>query len=168
VITGHSSLWLGITVGSDTEMAPRVQLGSVPFAVQALTVPDGSVTTAKIADSAVTQGKLADLAVTTAKLADGAVTQVKAPTLLQSAIGANRKMWSGTVTAVADTNGWIIQPITHSLSHVDGGSITPFWPSDVWYTGNPPTFGVNFTSIVVGGGLTPGATYTFSVVLIGE
>jgi hypothetical protein len=39
-------------------MAPRVQLGSVPFAVQALTVPDGSVTTGKIADGAVTQAKL--------------------------------------------------------------------------------------------------------------
>jgi hypothetical protein len=29
-----------------------VQLGSVPFAVLALTVPEGSVTTAKIADGA--------------------------------------------------------------------------------------------------------------------
>jgi hypothetical protein len=28
-------------------MTPRVQLGSVPFAVQALTVPDGSITQAK-------------------------------------------------------------------------------------------------------------------------
>jgi len=42
-------------------MTPRVQLGSVPFAVQALTVPDGSVTTAKIADGAVTQVKAPDL-----------------------------------------------------------------------------------------------------------
>lgn len=49
VVTGNNTLWLGITVGTDDEMAPRVQLGSVPF-VQALTVPDGSVTTAKIAD----------------------------------------------------------------------------------------------------------------------
>jgi hypothetical protein len=59
VITGNNSLWLGITVGADSEMQPRVQLGSVPFAVQALTVPDGSITTAKIADEAVTRAKLA-------------------------------------------------------------------------------------------------------------
>jgi len=44
VITGNSSLFLGITVGTDDEMSPRVQLGSVPFAVQALSVPDGSIT----------------------------------------------------------------------------------------------------------------------------
>jgi hypothetical protein len=59
VITGNSTLFLGITVGTDDEMAPRVQLGSVPFAVQALTVPDGSITTVKIADGAITGAKLA-------------------------------------------------------------------------------------------------------------
>ena len=49
VITGHDSLFLGITVGTDDEMTPRVQLGTVPFAVQALTVPDGSITEDKLA-----------------------------------------------------------------------------------------------------------------------
>jgi hypothetical protein len=87
IMTGNSSLWLGITAGTDDEMMPRVQLGSVPFAVQALTVPDGSVTTAKIANAAVSQAKLAagsvastqiaDAAVTNSKLADGAVTDSK-------------------------------------------------------------------------------------------
>jgi hypothetical protein len=84
-LTNAQSLFLGITVGTDDEMAPRVQLGSVPFAVQALTVPDGSVTTGKIADGAVTGAKLGadvslvppDGSVTTAKLADGAITAPK-------------------------------------------------------------------------------------------
>ncbi|MEM7536880.1 MAG: hypothetical protein AAF639_32175 [Chloroflexota bacterium] len=49
VITGNDNLFLGITVATDEEMAPRVQLGSVPFAVQALTVPDGSITNEKLA-----------------------------------------------------------------------------------------------------------------------
>lgn len=44
IIAENDQLFLGITVGTDDEMTPRVQLGSVPFAVQALTVPDGSVT----------------------------------------------------------------------------------------------------------------------------
>lgn len=48
VVTGSNTLWLGITVGTDNEMVPRVQLGSVPFAVQALTVPDGSITSSKL------------------------------------------------------------------------------------------------------------------------
>ena len=48
VIIGNSNLFLGITVGTDSEMLPRVQLGSVPFATQALTVPDGSITKAKL------------------------------------------------------------------------------------------------------------------------
>lgn len=55
VVSNNNNLWLGITVGTDSEMVPRVQLGSVPFAG---TVSDGSVTTAKIADGAVTSSKL--------------------------------------------------------------------------------------------------------------
>ena len=57
-IEGRDELYLGITVGTDSEMEPRVQLGSVPFSMQALTVPDGSITAEKIADGAVTSNKL--------------------------------------------------------------------------------------------------------------
>jgi hypothetical protein len=45
LFAGDDSLWLGIAVGADAEMTPRVQLGSVPYAVVAQTVPDGSLTT---------------------------------------------------------------------------------------------------------------------------
>jgi hypothetical protein len=79
IITGNSNLFLGITVGTDSEMSPRVQLGSVPFATQALTVPDESITKAKLAadvsltppDGSITTAKLADQAVTANKVAMG-------------------------------------------------------------------------------------------------
>ena len=85
VVSSHDTLYLGITVGTDDEMVPRVQLGSVPWAMEASTVPDASITTVKIADGAVTQAKLggdvstepADGSITTVKLADGSVTESK-------------------------------------------------------------------------------------------
>ncbi len=63
LFSSNSTLYLGITVGADTEMTPREQLASAPYAMQAsqaLTVPDGSITTAKIADGAVTLSKLGE------------------------------------------------------------------------------------------------------------
>ena len=59
LINGNSSLWLGIDVGTDAEMTPRVQLGSVPYAIQSqhaerangLTAPDGSPADAVIVDN---------------------------------------------------------------------------------------------------------------------
>ncbi len=76
VITGNDTLYLGITVGTDDEMSPRVQLGSVPFAVQALTVPDGSITAAKIATGVVTTTHMANGAVTNSKIASGAFDNI--------------------------------------------------------------------------------------------
>lgn len=58
VFASNATLWLGIQVGSDGEMVPRIQLSSVPFALQALTVVDGAITTNKLADGAVTSQKL--------------------------------------------------------------------------------------------------------------
>jgi len=78
-IAGRSQLFLGIMVGTDDEMQPRVQLGSVPFAVQALTVPDGSVTTGKIADGAVTQAKLGEQPYYFLLLTDSVVTADSLP-----------------------------------------------------------------------------------------
>lgn len=56
LVTSNADLFLGITVGNDDEMVPRVQIGSVMYARQALTVPDGSITAEKLADGAVPPG----------------------------------------------------------------------------------------------------------------
>lgn len=74
VITANPELYLGVTINDDTEMQPRVKLGSVPFATQAWTVPDGLITTAKLAGNAVTSDRIADNNVTTVDLAPNAVT----------------------------------------------------------------------------------------------
>ena len=58
LLANNSTLWLGITVGSDSEMTPREQIASVPYAMIASTVADGAVTTAKLVDGAVTTAKL--------------------------------------------------------------------------------------------------------------
>ena len=69
-IAGHDELYLGIQVNQDSEMVPRVQLGSVPFSMQALTVADGSITTGKIATGAITTTHILDGAVADDKLAN--------------------------------------------------------------------------------------------------
>ena len=123
VITEHDSLFLGITVGTDDEMTPRVQLGTVPFAVQALTVPDGSVTTEKIADEAVTQAKLGadvslippDGSITTEKIADGAVARTKFASMTgivwktPPATFYEVLAWSPTENAIWDISGYLQQ-----------------------------------------------------------
>ena len=48
----NGNLWLGVKIGNDAELTPRTQIVSVPYALKsalALTVPDGSITTAKLA-----------------------------------------------------------------------------------------------------------------------
>jgi hypothetical protein len=45
--------WLGITIGTGTELTPRVELTSVPYSHMSLTVPNGTLTSDKIADGQV-------------------------------------------------------------------------------------------------------------------
>ncbi|MEM7531661.1 MAG: hypothetical protein AAF639_05780 [Chloroflexota bacterium] len=51
VMSENNSLFLGLAAGDDDEMVPRVQLGSVPFAMQGWRVPDGSITSEKLASN---------------------------------------------------------------------------------------------------------------------
>jgi trimeric autotransporter adhesin len=41
--------WLGITIGAETELTPRVQFSSVPYSHMSMSVPNGTLTSEKIA-----------------------------------------------------------------------------------------------------------------------
>jgi hypothetical protein len=60
--------WLGITVGTGSEMTPRIRLNASAYSLNALTVVDTSITVDKLADNAVNSDKIQDGAVTAAKI----------------------------------------------------------------------------------------------------
>lgn len=68
-IEGVSTLFLGVQVGLDDEMLPRLQLGSAPYVIAGMTIPAGSITTGHLANAAVTNAKLAAGAVNGLNLA---------------------------------------------------------------------------------------------------
>jgi hypothetical protein len=68
ILAANPTLWLGIAVGADSEMTPREQLASAPYAMVAGSVEDGSITTAKLANGSVTNAKVADGNITSRKL----------------------------------------------------------------------------------------------------
>lgn len=141
VITGNNNLFLGITVGTDSEMSPRVQLGSVPFATQALTVPDGSITKAKLAadvsleppDGSVTTVKLAPGAVTKEKLASGLLGTPQMKTHAEQFI-YNSTVWTDINSAnlsltINSTEGqkWLI------ICTIPAGTLMSGAPGWSWY-----------------------------------
>jgi hypothetical protein len=82
------------------------QIDSAPAsdsALDALWLPDGVVSTAKIADRAVTNAKLADLAVTAAKIADGTITSAK----IADGTITGADLADGTITSADIADGTI-------------------------------------------------------------
>jgi hypothetical protein len=59
VINSPSQLYLGIQVGTDSEMQPRIQLGSVPFSQKASSIEDNTIDSDKIINGSI---KAEDLA----------------------------------------------------------------------------------------------------------
>ncbi len=64
--------WLGIRVGTDAEICPRIRLTSTPYSYQTLR-SDTSAYATDIADNIVTENKIADNAITENKIADNSV-----------------------------------------------------------------------------------------------
>jgi len=67
--------WLGVQIGSDPELSPRMKLSATGYSVRAISAETADVT--GLADSSRIAGTIPNGAVTTAKIQNGAVTQAK-------------------------------------------------------------------------------------------
>ncbi len=133
VITENDSLWLGVRVGTDIEMIPRVQMGSVPFARQSLTVPDGAITTDMLTIDAVTQIQAVTGAVVDSTSSTSFVDMPGRTITMTTTGGPVLVMFSGSFVAI-DTilvGYWQImrddnvQPFAHNNQH---------FPANEWQT----------------------------------
>ena len=73
-------IWFDDGTNGSQRLSPDQRIAAVGYAMMAAsatTVPDGAITSAKLADSAVTSGKVADGAIGSTQLADGSVTAAK-------------------------------------------------------------------------------------------
>jgi hypothetical protein len=76
LFTGTGDRYIGITVGSGTEMTPRLRITSVAYSLrasQADGVADNTITSAKIVDGTIVTADIAANAVGSSQIADGAV-----------------------------------------------------------------------------------------------
>ncbi len=132
--------YLGITVGTDPELSPRVRLTTSAYSMRARmaeSVLDGAITTAKMADDAVTGAKIANGAVGTPQIADGAVVASKIP--------------NNVITA-----DHLSTPIVSSINSVtnDGGNINLVAGGNVTITPDDAANTITISASGGGGGLT--------------
>lgn len=106
VLSFDSPYWLGIQVGTQEELQPRIALGAAPYSLRAAAVDDGAIISSKIADQAVSTVKLEDASVTTAKLTNLAVTTVKlAESAVTTAKLANQSVTGAKISTAGASAG---------------------------------------------------------------
>lgn len=120
---GSGERYLGLQVDSDSEMAPRFRLTSVPYALKAAAVTDSSVDSSALADHAVSGRNLADGAVSERVLAEGAVT---ASALADGAV-TTRALADGAVSGAKIAAGEVVTSINGlagTVGLVEGSNIS--------------------------------------------
>jgi hypothetical protein len=99
-------VWFDDGINGSQVLSPDQRMAAVGFAMmagQATTVPDGAITSAKLAEGAVTSSKMADGAVEGAKIANGSINSIH---LANGAIGMNA-ITDGAVTSAKLADGAI-------------------------------------------------------------
>jgi len=121
--------WLGITVGTETELSPRITLTSVPYSMMTMNVADGSITTIKIADNTINTAKIIDGTIVSADINNNQV--VKSLNTLKDdvtiAAGSNVTITpSGNTITISSTGGSGGGTVTqvNTGSGLTGGPIT--------------------------------------------
>ncbi len=112
--------WLEIWVRNDSDgqpgamLTPRQEITAAPYALMAKTVPDGAISSAKLANNAVTGGKIAFGAVTSGNIAAGAV--------------GTGQLATGAVTAAQIANGGVqaqhMAANSVGAAQIVGGAVT--------------------------------------------
>jgi hypothetical protein len=82
-------VWFNDGVTGFQQLSPDQRVSAVGYALMSANVPDGVITSNKLATGAVTSSKLADGAVTATKIASGAIASNLPPTLSLGASNAN-------------------------------------------------------------------------------
>ncbi len=114
--------WLGVTIAGSTEMTPRFQFTSSPFALRALDADD-------VADNAVTTTKIADNAVTVAKIASNVVSSVDGVTNdggnIDFVAGSGMTITpDNTAKTITFTAAGGLQPIAYAFISTTGAKIS--------------------------------------------
>ncbi len=116
--------WIEMKIGNDPPLLPRQQLFSVAYALRANTVPDGAITSEKLADASVLAVKIADLAISSTKIQDFAILTAKLADLAVTAA----KLADNAVTRQKIANDAVdntkLASDSASLSKVSGGGLT--------------------------------------------